>query len=130
TWGDVMQPELRYSGSTAQTGLSLARNKVLRNTYWMLGLTMIPTLIGAMIGMSTNFSFLAQAPIMGPLIMLAVMIGMLFGVSAMRNSVMGIVLLFAFTFVAGWGMGPMLQYALHVRNGAQSTGAVGAGTGV
>ena len=51
-----MQPELRYSGSTAQTGLVVARNKVLRNTYWMLGLTMIPTMFGAMIGMSTNFA--------------------------------------------------------------------------
>jgi modulator of FtsH protease len=60
-----MQPELRYSGSAAQTGLSAVRNKVLRNTYWMLGLTMIPTLIGASIGMSTNFVFLAQAPLLG-----------------------------------------------------------------
>ena len=125
-----MHPELRESGSTAQTLLSLSRNKLLRTTYWMLGLTMIPTLIGAMIGLSTNFSFLAQAPIMGPLIMLAVMMGLLFGVSAMRNSVMGIALLFAFTFVAGWWMGPMLQYALHFKNGAQIIGTAAAGTGV
>jgi modulator of FtsH protease len=125
-----MQPELRYSSSTAQTGLAVARNKVLRNTYWMLGLTMIPTAIGAMIGMSTNFSFLAQAPIMGPLVMLAVMMGLLFGVSATRNSVMGIALLFLFTFVAGWWLGPMLQYALHFKNGAQLIGTAAAGTGI
>ena len=104
-----MQPELRYSNSTAQTGLAVVRNKVLRNTYMMLGLTMIPTMIGAMIGMSTNFAFLAQAPIMGPLVMLAVMMGLLFGVSATRNSVIGIGLLFLFTFVAGWWLGPMLH---------------------
>lgn len=125
-----MQPELRYSGSTAQTGLSLTRNKVLRNTYWMLGLTMIPTLFGAMLGLSTNFSFLAQSPIMGPLVMLAVMMGLLFGVSALRNSIAGIGLLFLFTFVAGWWLGPMLQYALHFNNGAQLVGTAAAGTGL
>ena len=125
-----MQPELRYSSRTAQTGLALGRNKVLRNTYWMLGLTMIPTLFGAMIGMSTNFSFLAQAPVMGPLVMLAVMMGLLFGVSATRNSMMGIALLFLFTFVAGWWLGPMLQYALNFKNGAQIIGTAAAGTGM
>ncbi|HVW64160.1 MAG TPA: Bax inhibitor-1/YccA family protein [Nitrosospira sp.] len=123
-----MQPELRYSNSTAQTGLAVVRNKVLRNTYMLLGLTMIPTMIGAMIGVSTNFAFLAQAPIMGPLVMLAVMMGLLFGVSATRNSAMGIGLLFLFTFVAGWWLGPMLQYALHFRNGAQLVGVAAAGT--
>ena len=123
-----MQPELRYSSPTAQTGLAI-RNNVLRNTYWMLGLTMIPTVIGAMIGVSTNFAFLAQSPIMGPLVMLAVMMGLLFGVSATRNSMMGIALLFLFTFVAGWWLGPMLQYALHFKNGAQIIGTAAAGTG-
>ena len=124
-----MQPELRYSNQTAAGGLVVARNKVLRNTYMMLSLTMIPTVIGAMIGMSTNFSFLAQSPIMGPLVMLAVMIGLMFGVSATRNSVMGIALLFLFTFVAGWWLGPMLQYALHFKNGAQLVGIAAGGTG-
>lgn len=116
-----MQPELRYSSPTAQTGLAVARNKVLRNTYMMLGLTMIPTVIGAMIGMSTNFAFLAQAPIMGPLVMFAVMMGLLFGVSATRNSVMGIVLLFAFTFVAGWWLGRYYNMRFTSRTAAKSS---------
>ncbi len=124
-----MQPELRYSNQAATGELAVVRNKVLRNTYGMLGLTMIPTVIGAMVGMNTNFSFLAQSPIMGPLVMLAVMIGLMFGVSATRNSVMGIALLFLFTFVAGWWLGPMLQYALHFNNGAQLVGVAAAGTG-
>ena len=60
-----MQPELRYTTQTTQTKeFTVDRNKVLRNTFWMLGLTMIPTVVGAMIGMSTNFTFLAQSPIM------------------------------------------------------------------
>jgi len=126
-----MQPELRYPTQTTQTKeFTVVRNKVLRNTFWMLGLTMIPTVVGAMIGMSTNFTFLAQSPIMGPLVMLAVMLGLLFAVSATRNSIWGIVLLFGFTFVAGWWLGPMLQYALHFKNGAQLVGIAAGGTGV
>ncbi len=126
-----MQPELRYPAQTTRTKEStIVRNKVLRNTFWMLGLTMIPTVIGAMIGMSTNFTFLAQSPIMGPLVMLAVMLGLMFAVSATRNSIWGIVLLFGFTFVAGWWLGPMLQYALHFNNGAQLVGIAAGGTGV
>lgn len=125
-----MQSELQYSTQTAQAGeLALVRNKVLRNTYGLLGLTMIPTVFGALVGMSTNFSFLAQFPIMGPLVMLAAMIGLMFAVSATRNSVWGIVLLLAFTFIAGWWLGPMLQYALNLKNGAQLVGIAAAGTG-
>jgi modulator of FtsH protease len=66
---------------------------------------------------------------MGPLVMLAIMMGLLFGVSATRNSVVGIGLLFLFTFVAGWWLGPMLQYALHFKNGAQIITTAAAGTG-
>ena len=126
-----MQPEQRYPTQTTQTKeFTVVRNKVLRNTFWMLGLTMIPTVVGAMIGMSTNFTFLAQSPIMGPLVMLAMMLGLMFAVSATRNSIWGIVLLFGFTFVAGWWLGPMLQYALHFKNGAQLVGIAAGGTGV
>ncbi len=126
-----MQPELRYPTQRTKTKeLTVIRNKVLRNTFWMLGLTMIPTVVGATIGMSTNFTFLAQSPIMGPLVMLAVMFGLMFAVSATRNSIWGIVLLFGFTFVAGWWLGPMLQYALHFKNGAQLIGIAAGGTGV
>lgn len=126
-----MQPELQYSAQTAQAGeLAVIRNKVLRNTYGLLGLTMIPTVIGALVGMSTNFTFLAQYPIMGPLLMFAAMMGLMFAVSTTRNSVWGIVLLLAFTFIAGWWLGPMLQYALHFRNGAELIGVAAGGTGI
>ena len=115
----------------SQTGaLGLEQNKVLRNTYMMLALTMVPTVIGAVVGMSTNFSFMAQAPIMAPLLMFAVMMGMLFAVSALRNSVWGIVALLGFTFVAGVFLGPILQVALHLKNGAELVGMAAGGTGI
>lgn len=117
--------------SITQTGtLALEQNKVLRNTYTMLALTMIPTIIGAFIGLSVSFSFMAEHPILAPLLMFGVMMGMLFGVSALRNSVWGIVMLLGFTLVAGVFLGPILQHALHLRNGAQLVGMAAGGTGL
>jgi modulator of FtsH protease len=110
--------------------LSLEQNKVLRNTYMMLALTMVPTIIGAFVGLSISFSFMAQHPIMAPLLMFGAMMGMLFGVTALRNSVWGIAMLLGFTFVAGVFLGPILQYALHLRNGAQLIGMAAGGTGL
>lgn len=112
------------------TAIALEQNKVLRNTYILLGLTMIPTVIGAMVGMATNFSFLATSPIIGSLLMLAAMFGLLYAVSKARNSVWGIPLIFAFTFVMGFFLGPMLQYALHMRNGGQLIGVAAGLTSV
>lgn len=124
-----MQSTPRYTAT--QTVLdSGIRNSVLRNTYLMLSLTMIPTVIGAFMGLSTNFSFLAESPIIGSLVMLAVMIGLMFAVNATRNSIWGVILLFGFTFVAGWWLGPILQFALNFNNGSQLIGIAAAGTGV
>jgi modulator of FtsH protease len=115
----------------SQSGtIALEQNKVLRNTYMMLALTMVPTIIGAFIGLSVSFAFMAQHPVMAPLMMFALMMGMLFGVSALRNSVWGIVMLLGFTLVAGIFLGPILQYALHLRNGAQLVGMAAGGTGL
>jgi len=110
--------------------LATEQNKVLRNTYMMLAMTMIPTVIGAFIGLSVNFSFMAQHPIMGSLLMFGAMMGLLFAVTALRNSVWGIVALLAFTFVAGVFLGPILQVALHLKNGAQLVGMAAGGTGM
>jgi modulator of FtsH protease len=96
----------------------------------MLGLTMIPTVFGAFIGMSINFSFMAQHPFMGAFAMFAVMMGLLFAVSKLRNSVWGIVALLGFTLVAGVFLGPILQVALHLKNGAQLIGMAAGGTGI
>jgi len=96
----------------------------------LLSLTMIPTVIGAIIGVNTSFAWLAQYPILGPLGMLAVMIGCLFVVSALRNTVWGVVALLGFTFLMGWWLGPMLQYALNFRNGPQLIGLAAGATGV
>lgn len=114
-----------------QTGsIATQQNKVLRNTYMMLALTMIPTVIGANIGASMNLSFMAESPIMSALLMFGAMFGMLFAVSALRNSVWGIAALLGFTFVAGVFLGPILQVALQLSNGAELIGMAAGGTGL
>ena len=115
---------------TQPGSLSPVQNKVLRNTYMMLALTMIPTIIGASIGTSMSFSFLATNPIIGALLMFGAMMGMMFAVSALRNSVWGIAALLGFTFIAGVFLGPILQVALHLKNGAQLIGLAAGGTGI
>jgi len=110
--------------------LSTTQNKVLRNTYALLGLTMIPTVIGAVVGTSMNFTFAAQHPIMFALGSLAVMFGLFFGIQANRNSSIGVVLLLLLTGVMGVMLGPILQYALHFNNGSQLVGLSAAGTGI
>ncbi|MBI5430155.1 MAG: Bax inhibitor-1/YccA family protein [Nitrosomonadales bacterium] len=117
--------------TSAQIGtLSIEQNKVLRNTYMMLALTMIPTVIGAFVGMSIDFSFMAEHPIMGALLMFGAMMGLMFAVTALRNSIWGVVALLGFTFVAGVLLGPILQVALHLKNGAQLVGMAAGGTGI
>lgn len=123
-----MQTDYQVTNST-QT-LTLGAHKVLRNTYMLLGLTMVPTVIGAVMGMSMNFAWAAQHPIMAAIGMMAVMFGLFFGIQANRNSTLGVVLLLALTFFMGMMLGPILQMALHLRNGAQLVGMAAGGTGI
>jgi modulator of FtsH protease len=107
-----------------------ATNKVLRNTYALLGLSLIPTVIGAFIAMNMNFSFAQQHPFIFGIGAMAVMFGMFAAISANRNSSVGVVLLLALTFLLGLMLGPILQHALNLRNGGQIVGLAAGGTGI
>ncbi|MGC2459142.1 MAG: Bax inhibitor-1/YccA family protein [Gallionellaceae bacterium] len=122
--------QYEYIPATQSGSLALEQNKVLRNTYMMLALTMIPTVIGAFVGMGTNFSFMAQHPVIFSLLMFGAMMGAMFAVTALRNSVWGVVALLGFTLLAGVFLGPILQVALHLKNGAQLVGLAAGGTGI
>jgi modulator of FtsH protease len=122
--------EQQYLPATQIGAVATTQNKVLRNTYMMLALTMIPTVLGAFVGMSMSFAFMAQSPVMSTLLMFGAMMGLMFAVTALRNSVWGVVALLGFTFVAGVFLGPILQVALHLKNGAQLVGMAAGGTGI
>jgi modulator of FtsH protease len=111
--------------------LALDPNRVLRNTYWLLALSMIPTVAGALLGMSLNFIALFKAaPIMTPLLMFGVMLGSLFVVTALRNSAWGVVALLGFTFIAGVMLTPILTVAAGFKNGGQLVALAGGMTAV
>jgi modulator of FtsH protease len=125
-----MQPELHpRAGYTGAGEIALQQNRVLRNTYLLLALTMVPTVIGAMIGMATG-GIIMQHPIISTLVMLGAVIGLQFAIAANRNSGLGVVLLLGMTFLLGWWLGPLLTVALSLRNGPQLVGFAAAGTGV
>lgn len=94
------------------------RNQVLRNTYLLLALSMIPTGIGALLGMNMSFMFLRASPILGSLLLIGGMYFMMFMVEHNKNSFAGIVWLMGFTFLMGALLGPLLTYALRVPNGS------------
>lgn len=127
-----MQPELQSNQSTYRVGtqeLALQQQKVLRNTYLLLALTMVPTVIGAFIGMRTG-GIIMQHPFISFFVLLGVVIGLQFAIAANRNSGLGVVLLLGMTFLLGWWLGPLLSVALALKNGPQLVGFAAAGTGV
>jgi len=124
-----MQPQYDLSGYNTVATASPATNKVLRNTYMLLGLSMVPTVLGALFGMTLNFGFMAEHPILFSLGALAVMFGMFMGINAFRNSGLGVVLLLALTGFMGLMLGPILQVALGFSNGAELVGLAAGGTG-
>ena len=99
------------------TMLDGTRNEVLRNTYFLLALSLLPTAIGALIGINMSFMFLAASPIMGSILLIGGMYFMMFMVERNKNSFAGIVWLLAFTLFMGVLLGPLLQYTLRVPNG-------------
>jgi len=103
--------------------------RVLRNTYLLLALTMVPTLIGAFVGMATS-GFVLQYPLASTLVLLAGVVGLQFGIAANRNSGLGVALLLLMTGILGWWLGPILNMALKLANGMQLVGYAAVGTGV
>jgi modulator of FtsH protease len=123
-------PRSRWAMPTASIEqVAVAPNQVLRNTYWLLALSMLPTIAGAYAGTAINFAaFYKASPIMAPLLMFGAMIASLFVVSALRNSGWGVAAVFGFTFIAGLMLAPMLQLAAGLRNGGQLVALAGAMT--
>ena len=138
-----MQPELKPvrtgeqsfgRGSTYEPAQDVAYSseqgqKVLRNTYLLLALTMVPTVIGAWIGMATSGIIMAS-PIISTVVMLAAVIGLQYAIAANRNSGVGVALLLLMTGLLGWWLGPILNVALSMKNGMALVGYAAVGTGV
>ena len=101
-----------------------ATNKVLRNTYMLLALTLLFSGLTAGVAMATN-----AAPLHW-LITLGGYFGLLFVVTRLRNSVWGLAAVFALTGFMGYTLGPILNFYLNMPNGSQVVMTALGGTGV
>ena len=106
----------------------MQQQRVLRNTYLLLALSLIPTGIGALVGINLNFGFMRASPIVSSLVLLAVIYGMFFAIEKNRDSGLGVALLLALTLFLGVLLGPLLQVALGLRNGGQLVALAAGGT--
>ncbi len=95
-----------------------SQHRVLRNTYWLLALSMLPTVLGAWIGVSTGI-VMHMSPGMSTILFLVGAYGLMFGINATKNSSAGVFLLLGFTFFMGLMMSRLLGFVL----GGYSNGA-------
>ncbi|OGA44914.1 MAG: hypothetical protein A3G25_04305 [Betaproteobacteria bacterium RIFCSPLOWO2_12_FULL_63_13] len=126
-----MRPELQPIQTQAPYGAqeaSLRQNRVLRNTYWLLAVSLIPTAIGAVIGTNMNLGFLRASPMLSFFVILAVFYGWIFAIEKNRNSSLGVLLLLGFTLFLGLLLGPLFQRVLGFRNGTELVMLAAGGT--
>src|SRR5215212_459184 len=81
--------------------------KVLRNTYLLLAVSLVPTAIGAAIGTNLDFSFMRSSPIISSIAILGIFYGWIFAIEKNRTSGLGVALLLGFTLFLGLLLGPI-----------------------
>ncbi len=116
---------LPHSGAL---GSAAERNRVLRNTYWLLALSMVPTVLGAWMGLATGLSS-ALSPGVGLVVFLVGAFGFMFAIEKTKHSAAGVPVLLAFTFFMGLMLSRLLGVVLGMSNGASLVMTAFAGTG-
>ena len=105
------------------------RNRVLRNTYWLLALSMVPTVLGAWIGVSTGI-MRGLGVGMSAIVFLAGAFGFIFAIEKLKNSAAGVPVLLAFTFFMGLMLSRLIGAVLGLSNGAGLIMTAFTGTGL
>ncbi len=105
------------------------RNRVLRNTYWLLALSMVPTVLGAWIGVASGITR-AMTPGISLMVFLVGAFGLMFAIEKYKNSAAGVPLLLGFTFFMGLMLSRLVGSVLGLANGAGLIMTAFAGTGL
>ena len=113
-------------GSARSEAVMLERNRVLRNTYWLLALSMVPTVLGAWLGVTTGIAALMSV---GMVVFLAGAFGFMFAIEKTKESAAGVPVLLAFTFFMGLMLSRLIGSVLGLANGASLIMTAFAGTG-
>jgi len=98
-------------------GSAPAQHRVLRNTYWLLALSMLPTVLGAWVGVTTGIT-LTMSPLISTLLFFAGAFGLMYGIERTKDSGKGVAMLLAFTFFMGLMLARLLAFVLGFKNGA------------
>jgi len=106
-----------FAGFSGAGSLAADRNRVLRNTYWLLALSMVPTVLGAWVGVSTGITAALGAG-MSAIVFLAGAFGFMFAIEKTKNSSTGVYVLLGFTFFMGLMLARMLSAILGFKNGS------------
>ena len=94
------------------------RNRVLRNTYWLLALSMVPTVLGAWLGVVTGLSR-AMSGGVGLVVFLVGAFGFIYSIEKTKDTSKGVPVLLAFTFFMGIMLSRMIAMVLGFKNGAE-----------
>ena len=124
-----MNNNIPIYGSAAGAALSAERDQVLRNTYWLLALSMVPTVLGAWVGIVTGLTS-ALSPGIGLVLFLGGAFGFMFAIEKTKDSAVGVFVLLAFTFFMGLMLSRLVGSVLGLANGAELIMTAFAGTGV
>ena len=123
-----MQTPFQVTGQATQE-VALQQNRVLRNTYLLLALSMIPTVVGAFIGVKMGFSLLPGSPVLSFLVFIGIAFAFIWGIERTKNSGVGVALLLGFTFFMGLMLAGILRAALGFSNGGVLIATAAGGTG-
>lgn len=97
--------------------LASSQNRVLRNTYLLLAISMVPTIAGAALGVSLGFKGFGPWW-MNLMILLGSVMAFSYGIERTKNSGAGIAVLLAFTFFMGFWLSVLLGRVLAMKDGA------------
>ena len=116
-----------YGNEAGGIAPAAERNRVLRNTYWLLALSMVPTVLGAWIGVQTGIAR-AMTPGIGLIVFLVGAFGFMFAIDKFKNSAAGVPILLGFTFFMGLMLSRLVGSVLGLSNGASLIMTAFAGT--
>jgi modulator of FtsH protease len=116
-----------YGIGAAPTVAVAERNRVLRNTYWLLALSMVPTVMGAWVGLATGINQMLS-PGISLVVFLVGAFGFMFAIEKNKNSAAGVPILLAFTFFMGLMLSRLVGAVLGMSNGANLIMMAFAGT--
>jgi len=125
---ESLQNQYGSAGGAYGSGLAADRQRVLRNTYWLLALSMVPTVLGAWVGVTTGI-MASMGMGLSMIVFFAGAFGLMFAIEKTKNSSTGVYVLLAFTFFMGLMLSRLIGAILGFKNGSSLIMMAFGGTG-